>query len=108
MMADELAQALGGSRNGKWYNIPGPGHNSGDRSLGFCCDPLQPSGIRIFSFAGDDPKICRLHVLKKLSSLSTGMLPAVSQNVEADLGGYQRRQGIVVLALGRRRRRDPR
>jgi putative DNA primase/helicase len=84
MTADELAKALGGSWNGKWFNIPGPGHRSADRSLGFCHDPFQPSGIRVSSFAGDDPHTCRVHVIKKLNSLSIGVLPAIDQNVGGD------------------------
>jgi hypothetical protein len=73
----ELAKALGGSFNRKWYNIPGPGHSSADRSLGFYFDPLQPAEIGIFSFAGDDPDICRKHVINKLSFLSGGVLPFI-------------------------------
>ncbi|WP_291577048.1 toprim domain-containing protein [Bradyrhizobium sp.] len=72
-----MAIALGGSRNGKWYNIPGPGHSSADRSLGFCFDPLQPSGIGIFSLAGDDPATCRKHVINKLTLLGSGVLPVI-------------------------------
>jgi putative DNA primase/helicase len=81
MTANQLAKALGGSFNGKWYNICGPGHGSGDRSLGFRFDPHEPYGIRISSFAGDDPDICRHHIINKLSSLSEGGLSAVEQNV---------------------------
>jgi putative DNA primase/helicase len=77
----QLAKALGGSCNGKWYNICGPGHGSGDRSLGFRLDPHEPYGLRISSFAGDDPDICRHHILNKLSSLSEGDLSAVKRNL---------------------------
>jgi hypothetical protein len=64
MTANQLAKALGGSFNGKWYNICGPGHGSGDRSLGFRFDPHEPYGIRISSLAGDNPDICRQYVIK--------------------------------------------
>jgi putative DNA primase/helicase len=96
MTPDELAKALGGSRNGKWFNIAGPGHSSGDQSLGFCFDQLQPSGIRIFSFAGDDPHVCRLHVLKKLSSLCNGVSPVINQDAE---GGVDQADINVAKAL---------
>jgi hypothetical protein len=70
MTSGELAKALGGSFNGQWFNIRAPGHSCDDRSLGFCFDPQEPDGIRIFSFAGDDPDVCRQHIINKLSSLS--------------------------------------
>jgi len=85
MTATELAKALGGSFNGKWINIPGPGHGCGDTSLGFCFEPNQPSGIRIHSFAGDDPAICRQHVINRLKSLSGGALPVIEQKAHPAL-----------------------
>jgi putative DNA primase/helicase len=69
MTMQELAAALGGFWNGAWINIPGPGHSNHDHSLGFCFDPLQPDGIRISSFAGDDPVTCRKLIKSKLHNL---------------------------------------
>ena len=72
MTNQEIATALGGSTNGPWINVPGPGHSSGDASLGFRFDPLRPSRIRINSFAGDDRNTCRQHVIERLASVSGG------------------------------------
>jgi putative DNA primase/helicase len=69
MTMQELAAALGGFWNGAWINIPGPGHSNHDHSLGFCFDPQQPDGIRISSFAGDDPVTCRKLIKSKLHNL---------------------------------------
>jgi putative DNA primase/helicase len=76
-----LAKALGGSFNGQWFNIRGPGHSCEDRSLGFRFDPQEPDGIRIFSFAGDDPDVCRQHIINKLSSLSKQGWSVAEQDV---------------------------
>jgi putative DNA primase/helicase len=58
----QLAKALGGDLNGKWINLRGPKHGSADRSLGFTFDKTAPDGIRVNSFAYDDPDLCRKHI----------------------------------------------
>ena len=70
MKLHEIAQALGGDINGKWINIRGPNHSSTDRSLGFQFDKTAPGGIRVYSFAGDDPVLCREYVKAKLQSVA--------------------------------------
>jgi putative DNA primase/helicase len=81
MTDGELAKALGGSFNGQWFNIRGPGPSCEDKSLGFRFDPQEPDGIRIFSFAGDDPDVCRQHIINKLSSLSEQGWSVAQQDV---------------------------
>jgi hypothetical protein len=103
MTATELAKALGGSFNGKWINIPGPGHGCGDTSLGFCFEPNQPSGIRIHSFAGDDPAICRPHVINRLYSLSGGALPVIEQKAHPALDQADTATTTKALSVGMRR-----
>ncbi|WP_436637636.1 DUF7146 domain-containing protein [Microbaculum sp. FT89] len=63
MTLEQLASALGGDLNGRWINIPGPGHSKTDRSLGFSLEKAAPAGIRTHSFAGDDEERCREHIL---------------------------------------------
>src|SRR5262249_10542209 len=58
--------------NGKWINIPGPGHNANDRSLGVLFDPNAPDGFRVHSFACDDEIACRAHVKALLQKIRTG------------------------------------
>jgi putative DNA primase/helicase len=71
-----LADAMHGSLNGKWINIPGPGHGKADRSLGVMFDPSARGGFDVHSFAGDDRRRCRAHVKKKLRQIATnGSVP---------------------------------
>jgi putative DNA primase/helicase len=75
MKIDELAAILGGSVNGQWINVPGPGHSSKDRSLGIKFDPKAPHRLRVYSFAHDDAAACRSHVkriLRRLKLISHG------------------------------------
>jgi hypothetical protein len=62
MKITEFASLLGGTVNGRWINIRGPGHTSKDDSLGVMFDPSATDGFRINSFAGDDPAKCRRYV----------------------------------------------
>jgi hypothetical protein len=72
----DLVKALGGTMNGKWLNIPGPGHSPADRSLGICFDPNAPDGFVVKSLAGDDEKHCRQYVKSLLKTLSGGTVIA--------------------------------
>src|SRR5688500_5331106 len=65
----QLAKHLGGTINGSWINISGPGHSKYDRSLGFRFDPTAREGIAVFSLAGDNPEECRKLVQSRLQSL---------------------------------------
>src|SRR4051812_49288719 len=69
MTLAELAKLLDGNVNGPWINIQAPGHGGRDRSLGILFDRDAPDGFRIKSFAEDDPKKCREHILGRLRAL---------------------------------------
>jgi hypothetical protein len=77
MTPQELANALHGDWNGKWINIRGPGHKSGDRSLGFLLDPAAPEGFRVHSFADDDQTECREYVKAQLRKVTAGNPTAI-------------------------------
>jgi putative DNA primase/helicase len=62
----QLARALGGDLFQDRVLVPGPGHSHRDRSLSVWIDPYAPDGIRVHSFAGDDWRLCRDHVLSRL------------------------------------------
>jgi putative DNA primase/helicase len=72
MRCNELAAVLGGTINGPWINMRGPGHSPSDRSLGIKLDPMAPDGFRVSSLAGDDPDVCRQHVLALLKKVANG------------------------------------
>lgn len=61
-----VARALEGEVQGGNITCPGPGHSKTDRSLSILIDPKAPDGFRVHSFAGDDWKICRDHVMARL------------------------------------------
>jgi RecA-family ATPase len=60
-----IARALGGEVSNGEVRAPGPGHSSIDRSLSVKLDSSAPDGFLTYSFAGDDPIICRDHVRAK-------------------------------------------
>jgi putative DNA primase/helicase len=72
MSRRQLARLLGGTLNGAWINIRGPGHSNADRSLGFRIGAEDPHGFTIHSLAGDDPTVCRAHVKALLNKIATG------------------------------------
>ena len=80
MTRQELAKALGGTRNGPWTNIAGPGHKASDRSLGFRFDPKAPDGFWVHSLAGDDPVLCQKHVLALLESAVLNVEPEAAHD----------------------------
>lgn len=76
MTSEEFLSRTGGRRNGRWINIAGPGHKKNDCSLGvqFYCGARD--GFRLHSFAGDDPEVCRAHVLGLLDGAAApGAVP---------------------------------
>ena len=83
MTLKEVAVALSGNINGKWINVRGPGHTSGDRSLGIRFDPDAPNEFSLKSFASDDLTTCRAYVKKLLQKLSAGGPLAVEHLAEA-------------------------
>src|SRR4029453_8330705 len=60
-----LAHCLGGEVRGGQVPAPGPGHSPTDRSLSVKLDPSAPDGFVVYSFASDDPIICKDYVRKK-------------------------------------------
>jgi hypothetical protein len=72
MNRKKLTKTLGGNINGAWINIRGPGHGPNDCSLGIALDHRAPDGFWINSLAGDDPALCRNHVLKLLAKVASG------------------------------------
>jgi putative DNA primase/helicase len=61
-----LARALGGEVAGAQVLAPGPGHGPRDRSLSVHLSAIDPDGFITHSFAGDDFRDCRAHVLARL------------------------------------------
>ena len=59
----QLAIALGGDVTGRRVLCPGPGHTANDRSLQIVIKPDRSGGFSVRSYAGDDWRICRDHVL---------------------------------------------
>lgn len=66
MNLQEVARALAGVVNGRRILAPGPNHSANDRSLSVWIYPGSPDGFRVHSFAGDDWRVCRDHVLERL------------------------------------------
>jgi hypothetical protein len=66
MSLQEIARAMGGVVAAGGVNAPGPGHKASDRSLRIFPDAQKEDGIRVHSFAGDDPIACKDYVRQKL------------------------------------------
>ena len=62
----QLAHALGGEVCGGAVLCPGPAHSPTDRSLSVRLAPDAPDGLVVHSFAGDDWRACKAHVLSRL------------------------------------------
>lgn len=63
----QIAKALGGeAMAGGYVSCPGPGHSPKDRSLSVMPSIGAPDGFVVTSFAGDDWKTCKDHVLQRL------------------------------------------
>jgi putative DNA primase/helicase len=76
--ARAIARALGGEVAGQQVLAPGPGHSRLDRSLSIRIDPGAPDGFLCYSFAGDDPIVCKNYVRQRLG------LPAWKSGDEQD------------------------
>jgi hypothetical protein len=74
-----LAHLLGGVVCNGQVRAPGPLHSPKDRSLSVRLDPAAPDGFLVYSFAEDDPIICRDYVREKCG------LPAFSPNENREL-----------------------
>jgi putative DNA primase/helicase len=65
-----MATALGGDvmagKHGPYILCPGPGHSPKDRSLSVKPSSTAPGGFTVDSFANNDWRTCRDHVLKRL------------------------------------------
>jgi putative DNA primase/helicase len=71
MDARTFACLLGGEAiAGNRVVAPGPGHSTHDRSLSVLLEPGAPDGFLVNSFAGDDWRDCREHVLRLLGKPS--------------------------------------
>jgi putative DNA primase/helicase len=76
MNAASIAHALGGEVSGRDAILaPGPGHSRRDRSLSIKIDPAAPDGLLIHSFAGNDWRTCRDHVLTLLGIKPSHRVP---------------------------------
>ena len=96
----DLVDALlkvGGRRNGRCINIFGPGHSKNDHSLGVWLDPKAPYGFRVHSLAGDDPALCRKHVLRLLAKAAAG--GAVEIELEEKSANHPERLKRTAFAL---------
>jgi putative DNA primase/helicase len=62
----QLARALGGVVSGDSVLCPGPLHSPKDRSLCITPSATAPDGFIAHSFAGDDWRVCRDHVLQQI------------------------------------------
>jgi hypothetical protein len=85
-----LAKKLHADINGLWLNIQGLGHSSSDRSLGIRFDPSAPDGFWINSLAGDDPAVCRKHVLELLAKVASGAAIEMQETPANDAGQQER------------------
>jgi hypothetical protein len=70
----QLARSLGGEVCSSAVLCPGPGHFPIDRSLSVRLAPDAPNGLVVHSFAGDDWKLCKSYVLKRLGLSSSPRL----------------------------------
>jgi putative DNA primase/helicase len=94
----DLAKAVQGELNTPWINIQGPGHKTGDRSLGFRLDHTAPDGFRFYSFSGDDPEWCREHIKTLLQKVAVGVALIVGEaEKNADQQGGQSRIGHALI-----------
>lgn len=62
MNLQALRSALGGEIVGRQLLCPGPGHSPRDRSLSITISPGSATGFLVYSFAGDDWRVCQSYV----------------------------------------------
>ncbi len=93
----QLATALHGNLNGKWINIPGPGHSADDRSLGVLPEPNAPDGFWVHSLAGDDPSLCRTYVTELLKKPIVGDPLTITRHADTcDTANVKARKGAAL------------
>src|SRR5262245_19008430 len=63
---DRIAELLGGDVGSGEVLCPGPNHSATDRSLSVKPDDTADGGFVCYSFANDDPGLCRDHVRARL------------------------------------------
>jgi hypothetical protein len=97
MNLNELAKQLHADINGPWLNIRAPGHSKSDRSLGIRFSPSAPDGFWIKSLAGDDPAVCRKHVLEMLAKVAFG--DAIEIEMQETLATDPKQQERIARAL---------
>jgi putative DNA primase/helicase len=61
-----IAHALDGEISGRQILAPGPGHSRLDRSLSIRIEPSARDGFLCYSFASDDPIVCKDYVRQRL------------------------------------------
>ena len=66
MNLPEIARVMGGVVSAGGVLAPGPGHKPSDRSLRIFLDSRNPEEIKVHSFAGDDPIVCKDYARQKL------------------------------------------
>ena len=86
MTCSELAKLLGGDVCSDEVLCPGPGHSNADRSLSVKPDSDAADGFLVYSFAGDDPILCRDHVRTKLGLPPFGRRRRMARRVPAPRG----------------------
>lgn len=99
MTLHELAKQLHADINGPWLNIRAPGHSTSDRSLGIRFDPSATHGFRLSSLAGDDPVVCRKHVLKLLAKVASGGAIEIEMQETLDTDAGQRERIARALLI---------
>jgi hypothetical protein len=88
-----VARALGGEISNGQVLAPGPGHSPEDRSMSVKVDANAPDGFVVYSFASDDPIVCKDYVRTKLG------LPAFKPNVGRPRVSDDEIERAVMLAL---------
>lgn len=94
-----VARALGGEVQGGNITCPGPGHSKTDRSLSILIDPKAPDGFRVYSFAGDDWKLCRDHVMARLGLKHARPEQSSPRRQNAPLAGVDTSRSEYALQL---------
>src|SRR6516225_4022637 len=62
---EALRKSLGGKITNGQLLCPGPGHSAKDESLSIKLDPGAPDGMVVYSFADDDPIVCKDYIREK-------------------------------------------
>lgn len=99
-----LARKLGGEVVGRDAIVcPGPGHTDDDRSLSVKLDPTASFGFIFHSFAGDDWRACREHIMAAMGGMAFAEAspgPAKPAPMPPDPGYWRVTWGRCVSAQG--------